>query len=197
MKGPEGTIGKTIIWIDPVGAGRGTVVQSRILTFTLGGARLLDWTLRYTEPRRRPAVCDGFFLRPRIETLPAPGPRGIATIVYYSGHFWGRSAVAVQAATVPSADSLRACLRPGDWGDLGSRVLGRTKTTEFAATANELAGPGFEHLWVDSAAFLPVKLLESDDAERITFGFKFLPPTPANKALLRLPIPTGFVKRQL
>jgi hypothetical protein len=26
MAGPEGTLGKTIIWIDPVGAGRGTVV---------------------------------------------------------------------------------------------------------------------------------------------------------------------------
>jgi hypothetical protein len=128
-----------------------------------------------------------------LAPLPAPGLRGTATIVYYPEHFWGRAAVAVQAATVPSADSLRACLRPGDWRDLGPRVLGGIKTTEFAST--EVAGPGYEHLWADSATFLPVRLVSFNGQEKITFVFRFLPPSPANRALLRPRIPAGFVKR--
>jgi hypothetical protein len=193
MAGPEGTLGKTIIWIDPLGARKGSTVQSRTLSFTLAGAREQDLALRYTESRLSHAPCDEFFERPRITTLPAPGLRGSVTIVYYPGHFWGQAAVAVQAATVPSA-SLRACLRAGNWRELGRPVLGKTKTTEFAATG--LPVSGYEHLWVNSATYLPVRLVTFNGAEKITFGFRFLPPTPANKALLRVRIPAGFKKRR-
>jgi hypothetical protein len=204
MAGPEGTLGKTIIWIDPVGAGPGTAVQSRILSFTLAGARQLDVALRYPGSQSHPAACGEFFERPRIAVLqtagqPVAGLRGTATIVYYSEHFWGRAAVAVQAATVPSADSLRACLRPGNWRDLGPGVLAGARTMEFAATAKVLVGggTGYEHLWVDTATYLPVRLVTFNGAEKITFGFKFLPPTSANKALLRTRVPVGFVKHGL
>jgi hypothetical protein len=197
MAGPEGTLGKTIIWIDPLGAGRGAVVQSRILRFTLAGAREVDEALRYTASRPSSAPCGEFFLRPKIAIQPAPGLRGTATFIYYSEHFWSRFAVAVQPATVPNTASLRACLRPGFWRDLGPRVLGETKTTEFAATTKSavITGPEYEHLWVNTATYLPVRLVTFNGAEKITFGFRFLPPTPANKALLRPHIPAGFVKR--
>lgn len=200
MAGTEGSLGKTIIWIDPVGAGRGTAVQSRILLFSLAGARQVDLALRYAQPRSRPAGCDEFFERPKLAVLhtaglPGAGPRGTLAIVYYSQRIWGRAPVAVQAATVPSADSLRACLRPAYWREFSHGVLGGTKTTEFASAVWGL--PGYEHLWVDSATFLPVRLVSFNGEERITFGFRFLPPTPANKARLRLRTPVGFVRRRL
>lgn len=157
-----------------------------------------DMTLRYKGSNSHSATCDGFFQRPKVMLPPAAGLRGTATFVYYSGRFWTRDPVAVQAATVPSADSLRACLRPAYWRDRGPSVIGGVDAREFAATAKlpGNAGPGYEHLWVNTATYLPIRLVTFNGAEKITFGFKFLPPTSANKGLLRLKIPVGFVKRR-
>jgi hypothetical protein len=196
MSGPDGSLGETIIWVDPVGAAPGTAVRSRILDFTLAGARLTDQALSYTAPRSVAADCDQVFMRPKVDLLPAAGVPGTATIVYNPERFWVKAKVAVKAPTVPSASSLRTCLKAGQWRDLGPRVIDGTKVTEFAeVTKLPPSGASFEHLWVDRTTDLPVRLVSSDGQEMIAFGFRFLPPTPANQALLRPRIPVGFVKR--
>ena len=182
MSGPDGSLGKTIIWVDPVGAAPGTIVRSRILDFTLAGASLTDQALSYTAPRSGSTRCDQVFMRPKIDILPAAGVPGQATIVYHPGRFWVKAKVAVQAPTVPSTGSLRACLKGGQWRDLGPRVIDGTKVTEFAeVTKFAPGGTSYEHLWVGRTSYLPVRLVSSDGQEQITFGFRFLPPTPANK----------------
>ena len=128
-------------------------------------------------------------MRPKLEFQPAVGLPGTATIVYNAQRYWIRGKVAVQAPTVPNAGWLRACLKAGRWQNLGPRVIDRTKVTEFAHYEY-----GYEYLWVDRATDLPVRLVSSNGQNTITFGFKFLPPTPANKALLTPRIPPGFVR---
>ncbi|HET7016175.1 MAG TPA: hypothetical protein VFI65_19800 [Streptosporangiaceae bacterium] len=113
----------------------------------------------------------------------------MATIIYNPERLWIRAKVAVQPPTVPSVGWLRACLKAGRWQNLGSRVIEGTKVTGYA-----LAGFGYEHLWVDRVTDLPVRLVSSNGQETITIGFRFLPPTPANKALLTPRIPPGFVR---
>ena len=110
----------------------------------------------------------------------------------YRGNFWGKTAVAVQAATVPSAAGLRACLKEGRWRVVGHRVLAGAKVIELATVQ------GDERLWVSAATYLPVRLISTGPyVDTITFAFRFLPPTAANQAALTPPIPKGFAKRSL
>ena len=70
----------------------------------------------------------------------------------------------------------------------GRGVLHGTRVVELASRG------GDERLWVSAATFLPVRLVSSGpDVDTITFGFRFLPPTAANEAVLATPsAPAGF-----
>jgi len=195
----EGTCCRTIIWT-PARSTPGTTIRTRIKNFTLRGSRLSDMALTYTAPATAPpassAGCDGIFLRPKIALAPAKGLPGTLTEVSYLSRLWVNGTVRVQPATVPSAAPLRACMKDGQWRDIGQAELGGAKVIEF------VSADGFERLWVSAATFLPVRLFSSTPTPygptTITFTFKFLRPTAANEAALRPPpAPAGFARKTI
>ena len=123
MRGDYGTEGPVVIWLSPAEPVPGTTVRSRILSFSLAGARLTDQAVTYRASPAAAATsgasCAVIFHRPKVALPPAPGVPGTLTFVSYRGNFWGKTAVAVQAATVPSAAGLRACLKEGRWRVVG------------------------------------------------------------------------------
>jgi len=192
LRGDFGTVGKTTIWVWPAQAAPGSTVRSRTLNLNLRGARQMEQWLTYTAPTVTPSAADGacaaIFTRPRILSSGATGVPGTLTAVNFRSRWWAQSAVTVQAATVPSAAALRACLTSGQWNVTGRSVLQGTRVVELATPG------GYERLWVSAATFLPVRLVSSGpDVDTITFAFRFLPPTAANEALLARPsYPAGF-----
>jgi hypothetical protein len=193
----EGTCCRTIIWISPVEPAPGTTVRSRIVNVSLAGTKLEDMAVSYEAPTAAAAAtgasCEGIFVRPRVAIVPATGLPGRVTVVNYQSRLWASSNLRIEPATVPSAAWLRVCLSTEQWRDLGQRVLAGSKAIEFASA------DGDENLWVDAATFLPVRLSSITTtpygSTSITFSFKFLPPTPANEAVLAVPpAPAGFAK---
>jgi hypothetical protein len=195
----EGPCCRTIIWIAPTETPPGNVVRSRIQTFYLNGSRLSDFAITYTAPATASAGasagCDGIFRRPRAlwgsaAAVPGTVP-GTSTDVFYPHRQWIKGNVRIQAAVLPSAAGLRACLKDGLWGDWEQSVLAGAK-------AIELVSPdGSTRLWVSALSYLPIRLTEVTPTPygptSIAFGFTFLPPTAANQAMLAPPrIPAGF-----
>jgi hypothetical protein len=198
MRGDFGTVGKTIIWVFPAAATPGTRVRSRIQNYTLGGARQTDQVLTYASTDNSTSAeagagCEAVSGRPRIEPQGTAGLRGTATIVDYPARIWAAGLVSVQAATVPSGAGLRACLRTGQWQNLGLATIDGKRVIELGEPGGF---GGYERLWVSAATFLPVRLVSTGPAvDTITFAFRFLPPTVANRASLTAPsIPAGFSK---
>jgi len=194
MRGDFGTLGKTTSWLWPVQGARGSTVRTRTLTLTLGGARQMGQWLTSTVSTVTQSAADGtcaaIFARPRILSSSATGVPGTLTAVNYLRHWWARGAVTVQAATVPSAAALRACLTSGQWSVTGRGVLHGTRVVELATPG------GGERLWVSAATFLPVRLVSSGPhVDTISFAFRFLPPTAANEALLATPSPPAGFRR--
>ena len=109
MSGDYGTLGPTVIWLSPAEPGPGTIVRSRILSFSLAGAPQADQALAYPASATALATagpgCGTIFSRPRVAFLPSPGVRGTLTAVSYQAHVWARARVAVQGATVPSTSA--------------------------------------------------------------------------------------------
>jgi hypothetical protein len=197
---------KIVIWVWPADgtagdgtAGDGTAgdgtVRSRILTF-YAGTRLTDLGLTYPATAPTPPVpgwgCDDIFSRPRFAIPPAAGAPGRLTDVSYDTRSWGRATVKVQAANLPTAARLRACLNAGQWLVAGHGVIAGTKVVELVTAGGAL------RLWVSAATCLPVRLRSSGpDAPDITFTFAFLAPTRANLAMLTPPVPAAFAKRPI
>ncbi len=95
MSGDYGTLGPTVMWLSPVGPVPGTTVRSRILSFSLAGARQADQALTYPASAPAPATaspgCGTIFSRPRIAVLPSAGVRGTLTAVSYRAHVWAKA----------------------------------------------------------------------------------------------------------
>lgn len=196
----EGTCCKTIMWISPVGPAQGATVRSRILTFSLGGSRLSDTALSYPAPRTAPATaglgCAQVFGRPKVELPPAAGLPGTMTQVSYPDRIWIQGDVRIQPATVPTATMLSACLRAGQWREVGRSMLAGSRVIELASA------DGSQRLWVNAASFLPARLVATTPTPygsiTISFEFSFVPPTAANQAMLAAPvIPAGFSRQHV
>jgi hypothetical protein len=195
----EGPCCRANIWISPAGAAPGTIVHSRVSSFTLSGQRLADIAITYTAPATKPATgpqaCEGLFGRPRMVYPPIPGVPGTATFVDYPSRLFGHGRVRVQPATVPNPAELRNCLKDGQWQVVGPTVRAGTNEIELGSPSPD----GSARLWVSAATFLPVELVTTAQVPGssptvVTFGFRFLPPASANQALFTVPIPAGFTK---
>ena len=192
----EGTCCKSVIWISPAGPRPGATVRSRITNRTLPGALLGQMELTYSAPagtsRTSGANCDEIFGRPRMAATAATGVPGMATVVSYQSRTWAQGSVRVQAATLPTSDGLRACLRDGQWRVLQNAVLNGQRTIEL------VRGSGYEHLWIAAATYLPERLVGTTTTPygttTVAFAFDFLRPAAASLATLRLPIPAGFAR---
>jgi hypothetical protein len=184
------------MWLSPAAPGPRATVRARIVSFSLDNARQTDEMVTYLAPAAPPATagasCGVIFQRPKVGLRPTAGIPGTLTYVSYTGHYWAKIAVAVQAATAPSAAGLRACLKDGRWHVTGHGALGGARVVELASV------DGYLRLWVSATTFLPVRLTSAGQGlDTITFAFKFLAPTAANQAALTPPIPAGFHKRSV
>jgi hypothetical protein len=82
------------------------------------------------------------------------------------------------------------------------RVVGRAQLD--GQPAIELKDSGYRkgipevlggRLWVNARTYLPIRLVMGSGGSMAVQDFRYLPPTPANLALLRVPIPVGYPRR--
>jgi len=64
----------------------------------------------------------------------------------------------------------------------GKQVVGGVDALKITASSGPLT------LWVNPATYLPMRL----EAGGLQTDFQWLPPTPANLAMLNMPAPAGF-----
>ena len=83
------------------------------------------------------------------------------------------------------------------------RVVGRTQLDGHQAIELRSTGRSIDHrrplqglLWIDAHTYLPIRMVTGSASTGIgVLEFRFLPPTAANLALLRVPIPPGYPQR--
>jgi hypothetical protein len=93
---------------------------------------------------------------------------------------------------------IRAQVADGDWTALGDAMADGQRAIELRWRGASF-GPGTaSYLWVGASSYLPIKGvfdaggLRGHQGGTITDFYRFLPPTSANLAKLRVPIPEGF-----
>jgi hypothetical protein len=79
-------------------------------------------------------------------------------------------------------DFIRAQLACGAYTVVGKQAVGGVNAIEITGSSGHL------RLWVNSATYLPMRLEEAG----LQTDFQWLPATPANLAMLKLPVPPGF-----
>jgi len=123
------------------------------------------------------------------------------TVVDYTSHTWwttqsARPAVSGlgSASCLPGGgirltggrnawpDFIRAQLACGAYTVAGKQVVGGVDALKITASSGPLT------LWVNPATYLPMRL----EAGGLQTDFQWLPPTPANLAMLNMPAPAGF-----
>jgi hypothetical protein len=90
----------------------------------------------------------------------------------------------------------------GAWRVVGRTHLDGQQVIELSENGH-VHGPVFleplpVRLWVNAQTYLPIRLIMGtrNGSEGMTVQeFRYLPPTPANLALLRVPIPAGYPRR--
>jgi hypothetical protein len=88
----------------------------------------------------------------------------------------------------------------GAWRVVGRTHLDGQQAIELSETGHgqDVLEPLPVRLWVSAQTYLPIRLVfgsgHGSEATAIQ-DFRYLPPTPANLALLRVPIPAGYPRR--
>lgn len=87
----------------------------------------------------------------------------------------------------------------GAWRVTGRTRLDGQRAFELAETGHgqDILKPLPVTLWVSARTYLPIRLVigAGQSTGRTVDTFRYLPPTPANLALLRVPIPAGYPRR--
>jgi hypothetical protein len=125
--------------------------------------------------------------------------------VDYTRHVWWRNTVSepekVPVATafgVPYADPdrIRADLARGALVLIGNEQVAGHATEHLRMTLNiDGTAAVAEDLWVDSATFLPVRLIGQKGPKGFTVFYEWLPRTAENLARLELTPPAGFTEQ--
>jgi hypothetical protein len=120
------------------------------------------------------------------------------TVVNYTSHTWwttrsGRPAGTGPASCLPGGgirlsgrnawpDFIRAQLACGAYTVTGRQAVGGVDALKITASSGRL------RLWVNAATYLPLQL----EASGVQTDFQWQRPTPANLAMLNMPVPAGF-----
>jgi hypothetical protein len=104
----------------------------------------------------------------------------------------------------PGAPGPRGCggpgvdIGPGGWPafigyqlSCGGYAVGGRQRVDGTDAIKITGGKGLTVLWVNPATYLPVRVVTGGQ-QRIQTDFRWLPPTPAHLAQLRVPVPAGF-----
>jgi hypothetical protein len=119
-------------------------------------------------------------------------------VVYPSGRGWGEWHNQGQIVALPvSAAGLRRQLANGRFTIIRRTVADGHKAIELAMTGLNPRMTGLHttaaHLWVDAASYLPLRQVLRFSTGRVdTTDYRFLRPTAANLAKLRVVIPPGY-----
>jgi hypothetical protein len=135
------------------------------------------------------------------------------TAVIYSSHTWWTATtpptpLPKKTSSCVTNGNLAAWKGPsGDWPDLiqaelscgafrlaGTQVVDGVNAIKIIARSDSaLFDPVTFTLWVDPSTYLPVRIVDSGAGQSVTqMDSRWLPPTPANRALVDLSVPAGF-----
>jgi hypothetical protein len=117
---------------------------------------------------------------------------------------WSRFTAQVSLSTDVGVDggfnpaTLARGIAQGVW-----RVVGRTQLDGHQAIELRSTGRSIDHrqplqglLWIDAHTYLPIRMVTGTASTGMgVLEFRFLPPTAASLALLRVPIPPGYPQR--
>ena len=147
------------------------------------------------------------FTMPAGHSTPAISPvTGTATfavtgtfiVVYPAAHTWGEWHHSNTVVEMPvDAAGIRHQLATGRFKIIRRGVVGGHKAIELGMTGLNPSMTGLhataDLLWVDAASYLPLReVLRFSTGRQDVADFRFLPPTPANLAKLRIVIPPGY-----
>jgi hypothetical protein len=124
-------------------------------------------------------------------------------VVYPSGRGWGEWHNQGQIVALPvNAAGLRRQLANGQFKIIRRTVVDGHKAIELAMTGLNPRMTGLHTtaalMWVDAASYLPLRQVLRFSTGRVDTGyFRFLPPTTANLAKLRVVIPPGYHRTSL
>jgi len=116
---------------------------------------------------------------------------------------WSRFTAQVAASTDVGAGGLfnpAALVRGiagGAWRVVGRTELEGQQAIELSETGHgtDIIEPLPVLLWVSAQTYLPIRLVVGTASTGTVEQFRYLPPTAANLALLRVPIPPGYPRR--
>ena len=130
------------------------------------------------------------------QTITEMNGRQTITNVDFAAHAWWTEQSPSQCGQSscqtfgPTPGQVVQSLRTGEFRITGHPVVHGRPTIELTATY-----PGFSGtytLLVDTASYLPLQSVNSVNTSPFTTTYTYLPDTPANVALLQVPIPPGF-----
>ena len=169
------------------------MVKSRTIGFATNGKLFNDAEYIFTMPagHRTPAInpVTGTATLPVIGTL---------TVVYPACHGWGEWHHANTVFELPvDAAGIRHQLATGRFKIIRRDVVDGHKAIELGMTGLNPSKTGLHStadlLWVDAASYLPLRqMLRFSTGRQDIEDYRFLRPTPANLAKLRIVIPAGY-----
>jgi len=141
-------------------------------------------------------------------------PTTIRTIVEFTSKTWARAVqppygipppapptCAHPAVSFPDGPAslpewiskLRGYVDCGDFAVAGTERIDGVETIKLAATSQLNTSPGaYATIWIKKSDYVPIRMTGGDDRGWWRADISWLPPTNANRALVDVPIPTGF-----
>jgi hypothetical protein len=92
----------------------------------------------------------------------------------------------------PRGADLAQQIAQGQWRVTGQTRLRGQQAIKLAATPSGHFGGGPVYLWVSTATYLPLRMVWGPPTSYQIWNWYYLPPSKANLAHLRVPIPSGY-----
>jgi len=172
--------GVTEDWAYPIRPQAGQVVHKRTVVVPADPADKGDVEYIYTQPGGANAM------------LPA---KTEMIYVQYGNRTWSDTyaPIASQSAAA-SLQELHQVIATGDFTKVGTTVIDGQPALELTDHYKIDGKAGEQIVWVDPTTYLPVRTLSDNAGNKTQVDYEFLPPTEANMADLKPPIPPGFTK---
>jgi hypothetical protein len=92
----------------------------------------------------------------------------------------------------PRGADLAQQIAQGQWRIVGQTRLRGQQAIKLAETSTGHYAGGPVVLWVSTTTYLPLRMVWGPATSYATYNWDYLPPTKANLAHLRVPIPPGY-----
>jgi hypothetical protein len=172
--------GVTEDWTYPIRPQAGQVVHKRTVVVPADPADKMDCEYIFTQPGSASTM------------LPA---KTEMIFVQYGNRTWSDTyaPIATQSAAA-SLQELHQVIASGDFTKAGTTVIDGQPALELIDHYKIDGQAGEQIVWVDPSTYLPVRTLSDNAGNKNQVDYEFLPPTSANMADLKPPIPPGFTK---